>query len=62
MKRSQKSNKVLAAAAPSVLDRGVSCFLYYFVDSNTPNSCQYFYLHLIMDNYLIKNMLRTQYT
>lgn len=63
MKRSQRSNKVLAIEAPSVLDREMSCFLYYLIesDSTTLISCQYFYLHLIIDDYLIKNMLRTQH-
>lgn len=63
MKRSQRSNKVLATAALSSSDRGISCFLYYWIqtDSTILISYHYFYLHLTIEDYLIENILRTQY-
>lgn len=62
MKKSQRTNKVLATAAPSSSDRGVSCSLYYLIQTDFTTLILYhFYLHLTIEDYLIKNILRTQY-
>lgn len=63
MKSPQRSNKVLATAALSSSDRGISCFLYYLIqaDSTILISHHYFYLLLTIEDYLIENIFRTRH-
>lgn len=62
MKKSQRANKVLATAAPCSSKRGVSCSLYYLAQTDFTILISYnFNLHLTIEDYFIKNKLRTQY-